>query len=108
APAPPAPPTRAPMAAPFPPPRRAPRTAPIAAPPPTYFAVRLFAPSPLELDFPATVIRYLRPFIVTERSSSVVSFPLFTATSRALFPIGDFINAAVSFLLVAAAVYFLW
>ena len=35
-----------------------------------------------------------------------MSFPLFTATSRALFPIGDFINAAVSFLLVAAAVYF--
>src|SRR5581483_3188570 len=46
APAPAAPPARAPMAAPLPPPAMAPITVPARAPPPTYLPVRLFTPRP--------------------------------------------------------------
>src|ERR1051325_7006776 len=101
APAPPAPPTRAPIAAPLPPPSNAPRTAPTAAPPPTYFAVRVLAPSPelhVLLPPPAAVRSYRRPLTVTDRRSRIVSFPSLVgaATSRAWLPRGTAIAPEVS------------
>jgi large conductance mechanosensitive channel len=57
-----------------------------------------------------TVVTALTKDLLTPLIAAIVGKPDFSAISfkvgETLFPIGDFINAAVSFLLVAAAVYF--
>ena len=57
-----------------------------------------------------TVVTALTKDLHTPLIAAIVGKPDFSAISfkvgETLFPIGDFINAAVSFLLVAAAVYF--
>jgi large conductance mechanosensitive channel len=57
-----------------------------------------------------TVVTALTKDLRTPLIAAIVGKPHFSAISfkvgETLFPIGDFINAAVSFLLVAAAVYF--
>jgi large conductance mechanosensitive channel len=57
-----------------------------------------------------TVVTALTKDLLTPLIAAIVGKPDFSANSfkvgETLFPIGDFINAAVSFLLVAAAVYF--
>ena len=56
------------------------------------------------------VVTALTKDLLTPMIAAVVGKPDFSAISfkmgDTLFPIGDFINAAVSFLLIAAAVYF--
>src|SRR6266516_2084099 len=58
----------------------------------------------------ATVVTAFTNDLLTPLIAAIVGKPDFSAISftihGSLFPIGDFINAAVSFLLVAAAVYF--
>ena len=58
----------------------------------------------------ATVVTAFTKDLLTPLIAAIVGKPDFSAISftihGSLFPIGDFINAAVSFLLVAAAVYF--
>src|SRR2546427_11131968 len=58
----------------------------------------------------ATVVSAFTKDLLTPLIAAIVGKPDFSAISftihGSLFPIGDFINAAVSFLLVAAAVYF--
>jgi len=57
-----------------------------------------------------TVVAALTKDLLTPLIAAIVGKPDFSAISfkvgETLFPIGDFINAAVSFVLVAAAVYF--
>ena len=57
-----------------------------------------------------TVVTALTKDLLTPLIAAIVGKPDFSAISfkvgETMFPIGDFINAAVSFLLVAAAVYF--
>jgi large conductance mechanosensitive channel len=57
-----------------------------------------------------SVVTALTKDLLTPLIAAVVGKPDFSAISfsigNAVFPIGDFINAAVSFLLIAAAVYF--
>ena len=57
-----------------------------------------------------TVVTALTKDLLTPMIAAIVGKPDFSSISfkvgETLFPIGDFINAAVSFLLVAAAVYF--
>ena len=57
-----------------------------------------------------TVVTALTKDLLTPLIAAIVGKPDFSAISfkvgETLFPVGDFINAAVSFLLVAAAVYF--
>jgi large conductance mechanosensitive channel len=57
-----------------------------------------------------TVVTALTKDLLTPLIAALVGKPDFSAISfkvgETVFPIGDFINAAVSFLLVAAAVYF--
>jgi len=56
------------------------------------------------------VVTALTKDLLTPLIAAVVGKPDFSAISftigKTVFPIGDFINAAVSFLLIAAAVYF--
>jgi len=58
----------------------------------------------------ATVVSAFTKDLLTPLIAAIVGKPDFSAISFTIhnsqFPIGDFINAAVSFLLVAAAVYF--
>src|SRR5437870_10802141 len=58
----------------------------------------------------ATVVTAFTKDLLTPLIAAIVGKPDFSAISftihGSLFPIGDFINAAVSFLLVAFAVYF--
>src|SRR5213080_2042071 len=58
----------------------------------------------------ATVVTAFTKDLLTPLIAAIVGKPDFSAISftihGSLFPIGDFINAAVSFLLVAVAVYF--
>jgi large conductance mechanosensitive channel len=58
----------------------------------------------------ATVVTAFTKDLLTPLIAAIVGKPDFSAIPftihGSLFPIGDFINAAVSFLLVAAAVYF--
>jgi large conductance mechanosensitive channel len=57
-----------------------------------------------------SVVTALTKDLLTPLIAAVVGKPDFSAISftigNTVFPIGDFINAAVSFLLIAAAVYF--
>jgi large conductance mechanosensitive channel len=57
-----------------------------------------------------SVVTALTKDLLTPLIAAVVGKPDFSAISftigKTVFPIGDFINAAVSFLLIAAAVYF--
>jgi large conductance mechanosensitive channel len=57
-----------------------------------------------------TVVTALTKDLLTPFIAAIMGKPDFSAISfkvgETVFPIGDFINAAVSFLLVAAAVYF--
>jgi large conductance mechanosensitive channel len=57
-----------------------------------------------------TVVTALTKDLLTPLIAAIVGKPDFSAISfkigETFFPIGDFINASVSFLLVAAAVYF--
>src|SRR5881296_4095876 len=57
----------------------------------------------------ATVVTAFTKDLLTPLIAAIVGKPDFSAISftihGSLFPIGDFINAAVSFLLVAAALY---
>jgi large conductance mechanosensitive channel len=57
-----------------------------------------------------TVVTALTKDLLTPLIAAIVGKPDFSAISfkigETVFPIGDFINASVSFLLVAAAVYF--
>lgn len=57
-----------------------------------------------------TVVAALTKDLLTPLIAAIVGKPDFSAISfkvgETLFPIGDFINAVVSFVLVAAAVYF--
>ena len=57
-----------------------------------------------------TVVTALTKDLLTPLIAAIVGKPDFSAVSfkvgETMFPIGDFINAAVSFLLVAGAVYF--
>jgi len=58
----------------------------------------------------ATVVSAFTKDLLTPLIAAIVGKPDFSAISFTIrnsqFPIGDFINAAISFLLVAAAVYF--
>src|SRR5437667_12393485 len=58
----------------------------------------------------ATVVTAFTKDLLTPLIAAILGKPDFSAISftihGSLFPIGDFINAAISFLLVAAAVYF--
>src|SRR6476646_12027955 len=58
----------------------------------------------------ATVVSAFTKDLLTPWIAAIVGKPDFSAISFTIrnsqFPIGDFINAAISFLLVAAAVYF--
>src|SRR3954453_3497380 len=94
APAPAAPPANAPIAAPLPPPAIAPIKVPASAPPPTYFAVRLFLPTPSlppperATEFEATV--YLWPLTVSDFNANCTSLAdtPFTAIKVAREPFG--------------------
>jgi large conductance mechanosensitive channel len=58
----------------------------------------------------ATVVSAFTKDLLTPLIAALVGKPDFSAVSFSLhgsvFPVGDFINAAISFLLIAAAVYF--
>src|SRR5207253_5387351 len=58
----------------------------------------------------ATVVSAFTRDLLTPLIAAIVGKPDFSAVSfevnHSIFPLGDFINAAVSFLLVAVAVYF--
>ncbi len=58
----------------------------------------------------ATVVSAFTRDLLTPLIAAIVGKPDFSAISfevnHSIFPLGDFINAAVSFLLVAVAVYF--
>src|SRR5450755_3773613 len=57
-----------------------------------------------------SVVTALTKDLLTPFIAAIVGKPDFSAVSftvhGAVFPVGDFINAAISFLLIAAAVYF--